>query len=103
MVSAAEQSLFRGVTRAEVPSHPRLLTDWARPPAPAPGYEHLVVIARKECEAGVPHVTWYLDFLNLDTHDFASEGTAFEVAWPWDLSFNPAPTDWEVIGIPLLS
>jgi hypothetical protein len=54
-------------------------------------------------DGGSRRIEWYLDFLNLDTHDFASETTPFEVTWPWDLSFSPGPVDWELIGIPVLS
>lgn len=103
MGQSAAQSLYRGVTCKEPPAHPRLLADWLRPAAPAPGYDHLVVIASQVHDGGTVRIEWYLDFLNLDTHDFASETTPFEVAWPWDLSFSPTPADWEVIGIPVLS
>lgn len=103
MGQVAAQSLYRGVMCTESPAHPRLLPDWARPTAPAPGYDHLIVIASQAHDGGKVCIEWHLDFLNLDTDDFASEVARFEVAWPWDLSFSPGPVDWELIGIPVLS
>lgn len=94
MVTAKDAEIFKGVDTTQPPHHAKLVPGWT-PPAPPPGYRHLVaILAPVTLEGGHKTHMWVLDYLDTETAVFASD---------WVLGYLPQPGDWDAIGIPNLT
>lgn len=103
MLTQKDAELFKGVDISHPPRHAKLMPNWT-PPAPPPGYQHLVaILAPVTLGDGHKSHIWVLDYFDTETAVFASEDHEFEVEWPWQLGYLPQPGDWDAIGIPHLT
>lgn len=103
MLTQKDAEIFKGVDTTHPPHHAKLVPGWT-PPAPPPGYRHLVAILTPvTLEDGHKTHMWVLDYLDTETATFASEDHEFTVEWPWILGYLPQPGDWDAIGIPNLT
>lgn len=96
-----DEQLFKGVNKANPPSHDHLVPRWT-PPEPPAGFRNLVALLVPFIQGGGRSFEWSLDYLNTETSEFASEALTLDVPWPWTAGFKPQAQDWDSIGIPHL-